>query len=282
MFDLITYDTQKASGGTFRKAATATTVLLLLQFMPDPVVAGPVAPASEFTQLMNNAELITLVAKEAEGVALNSQQLLTQIEQLRTQFLSYQNLLQNTLGLTDTQWADVANSITELRGVMSDAGALAGQGQQLESFLASNLIGDPLFEQSGLSNQIFEDRYDAWQDRTDTALHSALRTARLTLEDVAKEADLLDVIQGQGKSASGQMQAIQVGNELTASVARQIGKLSTITAAQSEQTSLFQARWLAQMDAEEAGRRETVQNSENILNQAGSEDAQELIGFFSK
>ena len=45
MFDLITYDTQKASGGTFRKAATATTVLLLLQFMPDPVVAGPVAPA---------------------------------------------------------------------------------------------------------------------------------------------------------------------------------------------------------------------------------------------
>ena len=231
---------------------------------------------------MNNAELITLVAKEAEGVALNSQQLLTQIEQLRTQFLSYQNLLQNTLGLTDTQWADVANSIKELRGVMSDAGALAGQGQQLESFLASNLIGDPLFEQSGLSNQIFEDRYDAWQDRTDTALHSALRTARLTLEDVAKEADLLDVIQGQGKSASGQMQAIQVGNELTASVARQIGKLSTITAAQSEQTSLFQARWLAQMDAEEAGRRETVQNSENILNQAGSEDAQELIGFFSK
>ena len=129
---------------------------------------------------------------------------------------------------------------------------------------------------------MFEERYDAWQERTDSALHSVLRTARLTLEDVAKEADLLDVIQNQGKSASGQMQAIQVGNELTASVARQLGKLSTITAAQSEQTSLFQARWLAQMDAEEADRRETVENSENILNQAGNQDAQELIGFFSK
>ena len=237
MSDMNAYGRRRVAGGTVKSAFTTTAALLLLQFIPEPVAAGPVAPASEFTQLMNNAELVALVAKESEGVALSSQQLVTQIEQLRTQFLSYQNMLQNTLGLTDTQWAEVASSIEELRSVMSDAGALAGQGQHLESFLASNLVGDPMFEQSGLSNQIFEDRYDAWQDRTDTALHSALRTARLTLEDVSKEADLLDVIQNQGKSASGQMQAIQVGNELTASVARQIGKLSTITAAQSEQTS---------------------------------------------
>lgn len=107
--------------------------------------------ATEWTQLANNAELVALVAKETEGVAINAEQLATQIETLKTQFLAYQNMIQNTLNLPETIWRDVEGSLKELHGVMSEAKSLAFDGTKLDNILKSELILDPLYKASGLS-----------------------------------------------------------------------------------------------------------------------------------
>ncbi len=206
---------------------------------------------------------------------------------LRTQFLAYQNMIRNTLNLPDTIWGDVETSVLELRGVMAAANALAADGAALDGLLRSRLITDPLYEASPLAREEFAGRYDEWSGLSQSALNAALSTARMTVADVDSEAELLariagqgETVRGQGETVRGQVEAIQVGNELSASIARQLAQLRTLTAAQNEQTSLFQARWLAERDAEEAENRHGLRRAREIERRRGT--PKELIGSFSR
>lgn len=260
---------------------TVAAMALTMVGVPETGEAGVVTgEATEWTQIANNAELVALVGKETQNVALNSEQLLTQVETLKTQLLSYQNMLQNTLNLPETIWRDVEGSLQELHSVMSEAKSLASDGGQLDQVLKSKLFLDPLFEASGLSKGEFAGRYDKWTELSNSALSATLAASRMTIEDVKTEAQALTRIQDQGKSVKGQVEAIQVGNELAASVAHQLTKLRSITAAQNEQTSVFQARWLGQMDAEEANKRKTVRHGAEL--EAREPKGRELIGSFTR
>ena len=253
--------------------------LILALSPPAARAGGGVGYATEFTQLMNNSELVAILGKETEGVALNARQLATQAELLRTQFLAYQNMIRNTLNLPETIWGDVETSLMELRGVMAEAGALAADGAALDGLLRSRLVTDPLYKASPLAREEFASRYEEWSGLSQSALNAALSSARMTVDDVDGEAELLARIAGQGKTVKGQVEAIQVGNELSASIARQLGQLRMLTAAQNEQTSLFQARWLAERDAEEAQQRQGQRRAEEIDRRRG--EPRNLIGSFS-
>ncbi len=260
---------------------TCAVAAAILAGVPQVGGAGVVTgEATEWTQIANNAELVALVGKETQNVALNSEQLLTQVETLQTQLLSYQNMIRNTLNLPETIWRDVEGSLKELHSVMSEAKSLASDGGQLAEVLNSKMLLDPLFEASGLSKGEFEGRYDKWTELSNSALSATLAASRMTIEDVKTEAQALSRIQDQGKSVKGQVEAIQVGNELAASVAHQLTKLRSITAAQNEQTSVFQARWLGQMDAEEVNKRNVVRHGAEL--EAREPAGRELIGSFTR
>jgi P-type conjugative transfer protein TrbJ len=80
---------------------------------------------------------------------------------------------------------------------------------------------------------------------------------------------MIERIQDQGRTVKGQVEAIQVGNELAASMARQMTQLRSITAAQNEATAVYQARTLAEMDADEAARRSLREAAEEIKPEGG-------------
>lgn len=271
-----------ARAATLRRALAAALTCLTATLTPhSPADAGPgLGGATEFTQLLNNAELISLVGLESETLSVNTRQLLSQANLLRTQMQAYQNMLRNTANLPQTHWGDVVTSLTELRGVMASAQAIASDGARLDRLMSGRLVADPLYRAAPVSEAEFASRYDAWNGLSRNALEAALGTARMTVADVASEADLIRVITEQGKTARGQVEAIQIGNELSASVVRQLSQLRMLTAAQSEQTSLFQARWMAERDAEEAWRRETVRRAEERA--ARRAPGQNIIGSFTR
>lgn len=258
--------------------------LLLLIAATGPTHAGgkpsPPVNATEITQKLNHAELIALVAKETESVSLNAKQLAQQVTLVKTQIDAYKNMVQNTLNLPETLWRDVEGSLQELHGLMSEAQSLASDGGQLDKLLKSKLITDPFYKTSSIQKGDYEERYNSWNRLSQSSLNATLSASRMTIEDVATEAQLLNRIKEQGKSVKGQVEAIQIGNELASSVAHQLTKLRTITAAQNEQTSLFQARWLANMDADEAQKRHTIKRAEAI--EQNRAPGKELIGSFTQ
>ena len=260
---------------TYMKHFGPVTVLLAstaLVFMSGDVLQAapnPFSEATELTQLMNNAELVGIGKLEMEQVGLQVDQLRAQLDLVQGQLKAYQNMIQNTLNLPETVWGDVTGTLTELRTVYSQANTLAMKGAQIDEFLKQGLVDDPLFAESGYSRAAYSERYDDWVDRSQAALEGTLQAGRLTMEDVETEGALVARIQDQGRSVNGQVEAIQVGNELAASMARQMTHLRSITAAQNEATAVYQARLLAERDAEEASKRATMEAAKAMQTEGG-------------
>lgn len=213
---------------------------------------GLTGVATEWTQLANNAELANLTSLEASHLSVSSETLATEIEQLQTQILAYRNMVQNTEKLPGSFHRQSLEPVLDLRRLYIQAGALAGSGQQLDMFLRSGLIQDPLFEQDVYSRNNYTERYTDWQDRWSSTLTASLQQSGMTIEDVETEARLLDALANRADQAGGNLQALEVANELAGSLARQVLDLRALTASQAETTAIAWSRVLAEQDVKRA------------------------------
>src|SRR5215218_10220409 len=68
------------------------------------VQAGEAQFATEFTQLLNNAQLVQHGAEQLRQSAQFAQQITNQVQQIQNQLQMYQNMLQNTASLPSRIW----------------------------------------------------------------------------------------------------------------------------------------------------------------------------------
>ena len=223
-----------------------------------PAAAGPnPIAATEWTQLANNAELAALVATEGRSLAQLSQILGAEFEQIRTQTQTYQTILQNTQTLGETFLRDAMEPVIKLRSVLEQAGALANDGKALDEFLRSDLVTDPLYQSNNLDRTGIAERYDQWSKQWNKSLDASLRGSGLTLQDVATEANLLESLSSMLGREDGHLKALQLANQVSAQMSRQMIDLRSLTALQVEQNGIAWSRVIADMDAEEAERRDS-------------------------
>ncbi|ART99353.1 hypothetical protein [Yoonia vestfoldensis] len=249
-------------------------------------LAGTVAGfggATEWTQLLNNAQLIELVGMEGKGLAQEAQILSANLEQLRTINETYQTLLYNAQTLPDSFKDQVLENVLETRSVLERAGAVARDGRSLDMFLRSDAITDPLYESGNLDDARLSERYTDWLDSWNGALETGLRQAGFTFESVETDAALIDAIQGRLGSEQGQLQALQASNEIAATMTTQMVDLRSLTATQLQQNSIAWGRVLAEQDDREAARRSTEQALKQTIENVEAErdtgrGVQEILG----
>ena len=88
------------------------------------MIAGPghaggvTGQATEWTQLANNSELISLVGKSTEQVNNQIRQITQLAEQIQNQLKIYQNMLQNTAQLPNHVWGQVEGDLNRLRSIV--------------------------------------------------------------------------------------------------------------------------------------------------------------------
>jgi P-type conjugative transfer protein TrbJ len=226
--------------------------------MINPALAGGgVVDATELTQIANNLELIGIAELEGQNLAINTDILSQEIQQLATQINTYQAILQNLEQLPDTYLSEAMEPVQKLHQLMSEARTIAASGRQLDDFLRSDLITDPLFDGKVLSDARLSERYDEWLDIWDSSLEAGLKQVGLTFEDIETEAQLIDQISGRFSGIDGNLKALQVSNELSSSVARQLVDLRALTATQAQQNTAAWSRVLADLDRKESAQRET-------------------------
>ncbi|WP_298937213.1 hypothetical protein [uncultured Ruegeria sp.] len=211
---------------------------------------------TEFTQMLNNYKLARIVNLEGKNLAINAKSLSNDIQQLATQIQTYEAILQNLEQIPETLLDESMEPVQDLYALMSEARAIAASGKDLDEFLRSDLIKDPLFDGKPLSDARLSERYDEWVDTWDGALATGLGQVGLTLEDIGTEAEILDRINGQFPGVRGNLQALQVSNELSSSVARQLVDLRALTATQAQQNAVAWGRVLADLDRKESAQRE--------------------------
>ena len=233
--------------------------LALCLAAPPPAAAGGGGAlggaAKEWTQLLNNAELGKIVGLESRILSKETKSLAAQLEQLATQIRSYEIMLRNIRSLPRQHLRKAMGSIMALRNIAARAGAIARSGSELDRFLRSDLITDPLFKRRGLDDAKASETYTEWNTRWHRSMATSLRGIGLTLDDTRTEAALIDRITTKFGTEAGQMQVLQGANQIAASMARQMNQLRSLTATQAETVNIAWGRRLHEMDRREAARR---------------------------
>ena len=234
------------------------------------LAGGLTGAATEWTQLANNAELGRLLGIETRSLHTETQSLAAETNQLQTQLQALEIMRRNVRVLPDHAVGNVIEPVMRLRRIAGQAGSLAANGRSLDMFLRSDLIKDPLYDRRGLDRADLASDYDEWTGRWNSSMETNLRQTGFTLDDVESEAHLLERIQSRMGTEEGQMQVLQGGNLVAASMARQLNDLRRITATQSEQTSIAWARSLDEMDRREAVERDQQREIDESLRRLGN------------
>jgi P-type conjugative transfer protein TrbJ len=222
-----------------------------------PVFAGVMAGnATEWTQILNNTELVGLVGQSAEQIQNQATQITQLAEQIQNQIRIYDNMLQNTLQLPNHIWGQVEGDLARLQNLVTQGQGIAFSMGNVDDVLKQRFQSFGEFK-SGLANgESFSSSYQNWSDTNRDTIASTLRAAGFTAEQFSSEEATMGQLRSMSQSAAGQMQALQVGHQIAAQQVAQSQKLRGLVSQQmtmmatwyqSEQT----AKDLAQTRREE-------------------------------
>ena len=179
---------------------------------------GGLGGATEWTQILNNTELVSLVGSSAE--------------QIQNQLKIYENMLQNTLTLPNHIWGQVESDLMRLQSLVNQGQGIAFSMGNVDDVLRQRFQSFADFK-SGLANgQTFSSSYQDWSDTNRDTIASTLRAAGLTAEQFGSEEATMNQLRSMSESSVGQMQALQVGHEIAAQQVAQAQKLRGLVSQQ--------------------------------------------------
>ncbi|MBP1886555.1 P-type conjugative transfer protein TrbJ [Ensifer mexicanus] len=198
-----------------------------------PVRAGTATgAATEWTQVLNNGELVSLVGQSGEQI----QNQLTQISQLgqqiETQLNIYQNLLQNTATLPSHMWGQVESDLNQLRSIVDQGQSIAFSMSNADDVLQQRFQSYADLKTNLPNSETFSSTYQSWSDTNRDTIASTLKAASLTAEQFDNEDTTMSSLRSMSETADGQMKALQVGHQIAAQQVAQIQKLRGLVSQQ--------------------------------------------------
>lgn len=191
-----------------------------------------IAPATATAQTVyctNCASQLTQLKQQADS-ALS---LVRQAEQLSTQLKQYEQALQDGLALPDQMFGDVARDLASINRLVEQGQGLAYTAANLDQAFAQRYGSFDSYSQSGVSNAQLQDKYRQWSQESNSSVLTALRSLGVQAQGMDAEAAMLRQLQARAGNARGQMQAVQVGNELAAESIAQMQRLRQLIMTQT-------------------------------------------------
>lgn len=214
------------------KIASASLLNICLAWSGAAHAGAVTGNATEWTQLLNNAELIGLTSQSAEQIKNQVTQIGQLAEQIQNQIRIYENMLQNTLQLPSHIWSQVENDLSQLQHLVNQGEGIAFAMGNIDDVLKQRFESFAEFK-TGLSNgEDFSSSYGIWSHTNRETIAATLRAAGLTAEQFASEASTLSQLRSMSESSAGQMQALQVGHKIAEQQVAQVQKLRGLVSQQ--------------------------------------------------
>lgn len=215
---------------------------------------GATGQATEWTQLANNAELISLVGKSTEQVKNQITQISQLAEQIQNQINIFKNMLQNTAQLPNHVWGQVENDLKKLQGVVAQGQGVAFSMGNIDDVLKQRFQSFSEMQGSLPDGQSFSSTYQNWSDTNRDTIAGTLKAANLTAEQFSSEESTMSSLRSMSESADGQMKALQVGHEIAVQQVAQMQKLRGIVSQQTTMMGTWFQSEQAQKDLAQARR----------------------------
>ncbi|MBW9081173.1 P-type conjugative transfer protein TrbJ [Rhizobium pusense] len=241
-------------------------VLTLSSALPFPARAGGVTgQATEWTQLANNAELISLVGKSAEQVNNQITQISQLAEQIQNQLNIYQNMLQNTAQLPNHIWGQVESDLKNLQNVVNQGQGVAFSMGNVDDVLKQRFQSFADMKSNLPDGASFSTTYQSWSDTNRDTIAGTLKAANLTAEQFSNEERTMSQLRSMSESADGQMKALQVGHEIAAQQVAQMQKLRGLVSQQITMMGTWYQSEQAQKDLAQARREQFFSGTERDI-----------------
>ena len=207
-------------------------VLIAVGLTAPTRASGTLTGATEFTQILNNGELIALGGQNAEQIANQVAQISNQVEQIANQIRIYENMLQNTLQLPDHVWGQAQQDLADLQSIVSRGQGMAFSMGNLDDVLKQRFQSYAEFQNHQLTGEEFSSAYQSWSDTNRDTIGGTLAAAGLTSDQFATEESTMAQLRSQSESTNGQMKALQVGHQIATQQVEQIQKLRGLVSQQ--------------------------------------------------
>ncbi|CUX66494.1 Conjugal transfer protein TrbJ [Agrobacterium tumefaciens str. Kerr 14] len=249
-----------------RLAHPMIAAVLLSSTAPMPAVAGGVTgQATEWTQLANNTELISLVGKSAEQVNNQITQISQLAEQIQNQLNIYKNMLQNTAQLPDHVWGQVENDLKNLQNVVNQGQGVAFSMGNVDDVLKQRFQSFADMKSNLPGGASFSTTYQNWSDTNRDTIAGTLKAANLTAEQFSSEEGTMSSLRSMSESADGQMKALQVGHEIAAQQVAQMQKLRGLVSQQMTMMGTWYQSEQANKDLAQARREQFFSGTEHDI-----------------
>ncbi|MBY5816398.1 P-type conjugative transfer protein TrbJ [Rhizobium leguminosarum] len=188
--------------------------------------------ATEWTQVLNNGELISLVGKSGEQIQNQITQISQLAEQIQNQLKIYDNMLQNTAQLPSHVWGQVESDLNQLRSIVDQGQGIAFSMGNADDVLQQRFQSYADLKTNLPSNATFSSTYQSWSNTNRDTIASSLKAASLTADQFDSEEDTMSSLRSMSETADGQMKALQVGHEIAAQQVAQMQKLRGLVSQQ--------------------------------------------------
>jgi P-type conjugative transfer protein TrbJ len=183
--------------------------------------------ATEVTQLLNNAELIEMVAQQAEEIA--------------NQLKMLDDMIRNTLALPHQVWGDTLGRLARLAQVVRDGQALAYSLSNLDQEFRTRYKGYEHYLATRFGVTDYTAQYRTWSQTNADTVRASLEAVHLQAEAFADEEATMQQLQRMSETAGGRMQAIQAGNQIAAQQVRQLQLLRQLMMTQMQMQGAYLA-----------------------------------------
>lgn len=246
--------------------ATAIAAIILFVVFPASAEAGGVTgQATEWTQIANNTELISLVGKSAEQVNNQITQISQLAEQIQNQINIYNNMLQNTAQLPSHIWGQVENDLKNLQNVVAQGQGVAFSMGNIDDVLKQRFQSFAEMKSNLPDGAGFSSTYQNWSDTNRDTIAGSLKAANLTSYQFSSEEGTMSSLRSMSESADGQMKALQVGHQIAAQQVAQMQKLRGLVSQQMTMMGTWFQSEQAQKDLAQARREKFFSGSERDI-----------------
>lgn len=217
---------------------------------------GVTGGATEWTQLLNNGELVSLVGQSAEQVNNQITQITQLAEQIQNQLKIYSNLLQNTAQLPAHIWGQVANDLNKLQSVVAEGQGIAFSMGNIDDVLKQRFKSFADFKTNLPNGATFSQTYQSWSTTNRDTIAGTLKAANLTADQFSTEETTMSQLRNLSESADGQMKALQVGHQIATQQVAQMQKLRGLVSQQMTMMATWYQSEQAEKDLAQARREE--------------------------
>ncbi len=215
-------------------------VALSVQDADAGVVAGV---ATEWTQIMNNVQLVLQYEEQL-------QQAMTQIEQYQAQLQHLEQAYKQTdamitgIGNGNFNFSAIANDLNAINGAVQYGNSMAYTMANLDDEFNSRFPG---YGSSTPTN--YSQQYRNWYKTNLDTAHSALKVTGMQYSQLNNDAALVQTLQQQSQNSTTLLQTMQISNSMAAQELAELEKLRQLIMTDIQSKATYQAQQAAQEQA---------------------------------